>query len=167
MKLPSFYPIMRRLQFISIFICGMIVGAAVFMVLYQHNMEEMFTINDSLKSELGELQALNDDLTKYKGKENIIRSIIVNVEDEDEEEALEEVIKNELKARVLKDLQFLKGLSISKIIPTTDNTPQTLKKLYNKLHTNIHENNYVVQIETIIAIHGELRIWIVAKEYTG
>lgn len=137
------------------------------MLLYQHNMEELIRQNTKAKAEIQNLLSKSKDLEQYKDKQTIIRTLVIHFEEVPEDEPLPEGIKNELRTRIQKDLEFLKGQPILKIIPDMDSAPQTLKHLYKKLHTDVQDKNYVVTISTVIVVYGELRIWVQAEEYQG
>ncbi|CAM3450025.1 hypothetical protein [Marinicrinis lubricantis] len=167
MRVPPFQLFYRYLRYIALLLCGCIIGSAVFMVLFQHNMEELIQMNEVLKTEKKKLLIQIDGLEKYKDKEALIRSTQIWIEQSANEEPLPESVKGELIERVSNDLQFLIGEPILKIIPNSHNAPQTMKHLYHKIHTNVQDKDYIVTISTVIIVYGEMRIWIKAQEYNS
>ncbi|MFD2671448.1 hypothetical protein [Marinicrinis sediminis] len=165
MRVPSAAVWGRYVRAFALLICGGIIGSSVFMMIYQHNMDELIDMHMHAKERIRDLLMESEDLKKYKDQQTIIRTIMVKIEESSGQEPLPEVVKNELRAKVHQDLQFLKGQPIVKIIPNSDNAPQTLKHLYHKVHSNIHGNNYQVTISTMIVVYGELRVWVRADEF--
>lgn len=161
------FPSPERFAYLSksfaILICGMIIGAAIFMSVTHHHLEYFITENRSLNAELNKLIEDNEDLHIYKNRQTVIKSVSVGVEQDSGEEPLSEIIVSEIKQRVEEDLKGIKGQPISYI----DQSPQNIKNIYGqKLLAGIHDKDYVVEIHTIVVIYGELKVWITAREFT-
>jgi hypothetical protein len=163
MRVPSLDRFARWTQSFALVICGMIIGAAVFMSITHRHLEDQIMRNRSLESEIQKLLENNESLKFYKNKQTIIKSVEVGViENTAEETSLEPVIVSEIKERVEEDLKDLKGRPISYI----DQDPQSIKNIYGeRLAPDIHGKDYMIRIHTILVIYGELKVWVSAEEF--
>jgi predicted Holliday junction resolvase-like endonuclease len=158
LRVPSFDMVMRYAQGIGLVICGMVIGSAVFMMIYQHNFNELIKLNVSLQTEIEDLQSRIEGLSKDKDHSNSINTIQVSIEKSDEK--IDEIIQNELRNRVKKSLNSLVGQSADTI------DPRMARELFGeKLYPNIHDRDYIVNIRTMLISQGTLHIWISIEVY--
>lgn len=166
MRAPAFHHFKRYSQAIALVCAGMIIGAAVHMILYQNNMTQILTMYDKIKVEKQNLIKKIEDLEKYKDDNTVIKTIVVDIEDPlDEKEAiLTDIEKNQIITKVQKYLDVLKGTPISRLTET-DN-PKIFRSLFGqKRVSNINEKDFVVEIKTMLVIYSELKIRISVAPY--
>lgn len=164
MKVPDFRQFVAWSRAIALVLCGMIIGAAVFMLIYQHNMNEVLTANDTLRREKNELMTKIADLEKYKNQHTVIKSIVIDIEDDPEAPEISKVIKNKIIESVKDALSVLKGKEISYFANT--DTSQLARILFGERRlSNIHERDFIVEIKTMIIVYDELKVRITAKEW--
>lgn len=161
MRVPSFQRLARWSQGGGLFFAGMIVGAAVFMAIYQHNMNLIFEQNHVLKLEY---EMLKDNASMQNISEKYISSIVVRVEEHPKEE-LDVLTKTKIKTLVSKELNVLKGKKVEVIAPQTDNGPKVMKTLYKRLFEDVNGRDYMVEINHYTIVYGELTAWITPVEY--
>jgi hypothetical protein len=162
MRVPNWERFVHWSQGFALLICGMIIGAAVFMSITHHHLEAEITKSNALQSEIDDLLEDNEDLNMYKNKQTVIKSVRVGVDNPPGEKSLDDVIVNEIVQRVEDDLKKLKGQPISNI----EQDPHQIRDIYGaRLLPGIHGKDYLVEIHTLLVIYGELKIWISAKEY--
>lgn len=142
----------------------MIIGAAAFMIVYQHNMNEILILNDTLRREKKELEDKIRDLEKYKDDRNVITSVVVDVESNPDGEAISKVAENQIIERVKETLGVFKGKPVSFLADA--NTSQVSRALFGKRRlSGIHDRDYIVEIKTMIVIFGELKVRIAVQEW--
>jgi dipeptide/tripeptide permease len=164
MRVPNFSQWVAWSQAFALLVCGMIIGAALFMLVYQHNMNEILAANDTLRREKNELLDKIKDLEKYKNQHTVIKSIVVDIEDDPNEEAISEVIKNKIIENVKTALSVFKGKPISYLADT--HTSQIARTLFGERRIpNIHDRDYIVEIKSIIVVYDEMKVRITAREW--
>ncbi|MCR8643707.1 hypothetical protein NV379_13700 [Paenibacillus sp. N1-5-1-14] len=144
----------------SLFVCGGVVGAAVFMSTHQFNFDKLVTENDQLRRENKNITDDNDNLMKYQKNNSLIKLINVYYTN-DSSEKLNESIQEELKKRVKNELKIIRGQRISS---ANRATPVYEKLISDKTFYNVFEKNYRVQVKFIELIGTELNVWFTAKE---
>lgn len=154
MRVPDFKRYRGFMHTLAFFVCGMIVGAAVFnaMILDQTNriMTQNYQVKEQL--ELAEKQLLaNRQVT-------VIRSIIVFIlKPEDGKSTLDAVSEVELKKAIEKDLSILIGRSVYKI----GSDAQLVRTLLEgKVYTDIGGKDLTVNIRTMLAADSVLQVWV-------
>ncbi|NBI28274.1 hypothetical protein [Chengkuizengella marina] len=162
MRVPSITRFLKYMQAIALIVSGMIIGAAVYMIIYQHNMQEMFKINETIRQENKDLLSKIEGLEKYKDSNTVIHSIIIKIQEDKDKEPLDDLIKNDIKNEVSDDLKVLKGKQVSIIYKD----PDYVKQLYGrKTYINVHERDYVVEIQYMFVVYGEVTFWITVEEF--
>jgi hypothetical protein len=149
------------MQAAASFLCGMIVGAAVFhgMVLDQTNriMDQNFELKEQLDLAEQQLQATR--------KDTVIRSVVVYVEEAPGTPALDRVAEAELKGRLAGkngDLNLFIG---RKIYDIGSEARFARKLLEGKLYADVGgEKSYAVSIRTMLVADGVLTVWVEARE---
>ena len=103
-------------------------------------------------------------MEKYKNQHTVIKSIVVDIEDDPNEEPISEVIKNKIIENVKLALSVFKGKPISYLADT--NTSQITRSLFGERRIpNIHDRDYIVEIKTMVVIYDELKVRITAREW--
>ncbi|MFS1511809.1 hypothetical protein VQL36_05140 [Chengkuizengella sp. SCS-71B] len=162
MRVPSIARFLKYMQAIALIVSGMIIGAAAHMIIYQHNMQEMFKINETIRQENKDLLSKIEGLEKYKDSNTVIHSIIIKIHEDKDEKPLDDLIKNDIKNEVSEDLKVLKGKQVSIIYKD----PDYVKQLYGrKTYINVHEKDYVVEIQYMYIVYGEVTFWISVEEF--
>jgi len=104
------------------------------------------------------------DLEKYKNQHTVIKSIVIDIEDDPNEEAISEVIKNKIIENVKTALSVFKGKPISYLADT--HTSQIARTLFGERRIpNIHDRDYIVEIKSIIVVYDEMKVRITAREW--
>lgn len=166
MRAPNTQRFRRYSQAIALVCAGMIIGAAVHMLLYQHNMAEILTMYEKIKAEKQNLTRKIEDLEKYKDNNSVIKTIVVDIEEplDEKEGTLTEMEKNQIISQVQKSLSVVKGTPISRLTET--NTPKIFRTLFGqKRISNINDKEFLVEIKTMIVIYSELKIRITVSPY--
>lgn len=163
MRVPTFARFVHWLQGFALILCGMVMGAAIFMSITHQQLDDQIKKNREFQDQI---KKLKDDhaSSELNNKPTVIKSIEVDVDNKlgPEDKDLDPVIKSELERRVEADIAGLKGQSISSI----EENPQYIQRIYGKRHVpNIHGKDYEVEIHTLIVVYGKLKIWVYAKEY--
>ncbi|MDP5274406.1 hypothetical protein [Chengkuizengella axinellae] len=162
MRVPSISRFLKYLQAIALIISGMIIGAAIYMIIYQHNMQVLFKMNETIRQENKDLLSKIEGLEKYKDSNTVINSIVINIQEKEDKEPLDDLIKNDIKDLVREDLKVLKGKQVSLIYKD----PDYIRQLYGrKNYPNVHEKAYVVEIQNMFIVYGEATFWIHVEEF--
>ncbi|OPA80874.1 hypothetical protein BVG16_00550 [Paenibacillus selenitireducens] len=162
MRVPPFHRYSSFLRSGAIFLCGMIVGAAVYNSIFHFQVNQLTTIRSELLTQIGQQEEEIKSLSKYKNKQTIIRTLQLFILD-DPDTPIDTHSENELKRKIKTDLDGLIGRDIYKI---NSDAILTQKLLKNKTYQDSRGQEYNVQIRTMLANDGILQIWIDAKAKT-
>lgn len=131
MRVPTFERFQRFMQVTAFFVCGMIVGSAVYNALKINVVNEVIQKNYELKDQL-ETVKTDLELAQQVRKENVIRSIVTIFRtDQGNSENLDILTEKELKRRLKEDLNIFLGRSIY----TINTDAEFARKLLNKKYT--------------------------------
>lgn len=160
MRVPSFERFQRFAAAGAFFVCGMVVGAAVWSGLaneqYNQVVLENMKLNQQIETYQEDLNRIRDDSNKL----STIRRIAVFVEGPKDKPPLDAVTENELKKRVKNDLDGFRGRSVYQI----GKDAQFARSIFeNKIYSGIGEEDYEVKITTMLAADGVLQVWVVAQ----
>ncbi|MFC5468881.1 hypothetical protein ACFPPD_09115 [Cohnella suwonensis] len=161
MRVPSFSKFRRFMQATAFFVCGAIVGAAVFNALKLDIVEQVYKENYEIRDQLETLK--NDmKLAKETRKENVVRQIVTILEQSDRETGNIDILtQTELKKKLKRDLEIFVGLSIYKI---NTHAEFARKLLGNKVFADVGGKDYKVVIRTMLLVDGVLQVWASAEE---
>ncbi|TVX94564.1 hypothetical protein FPZ44_04150 [Paenibacillus agilis] len=149
----------RLFQGAALFIVGAITGAAVYHGIFLHQIDELIMRNLDLQDRLAHYKAEAEALLKYKNRSTVIKSITMHIY-ESAEEKMSPSDETELRKRLLKDLDGLKGRNVYQI----DEYVKLIEGLLTrKLYTNVHHQNYVVTLRTMLVTEGVLHVWVDVK----
>jgi cell division protein FtsL len=157
MRIPPFERYEKSLVGAGLFLVGLIVGCALFMSIYQHNFSLLSIQNQQMRSEIEDLkdEIQNYTLKQKKATQTLIRSIKIIFERKNETIKLDEISENELRHRILQDLQFLNGKDIHRI----KEDPLLYRNLLEgKTFHAIRERDYTVYVRTLIVVESELTV---------
>ncbi|MBB6694176.1 hypothetical protein H7B90_22490 [Cohnella xylanilytica] len=156
MRVPDFKRYRGSMQAIAFFVCGMIVGAAVYNAMILDQTNRIMTQNYEIKEQL----ELAEKQLQLNRQVSVIRSIVIFVKPPEGKPALESVVQVELKEALEKDLSILKGRSVYEI--GTD--AQLVRRLLEgKVYTDIGDKDYGVQIKTMLVADSVLQAWVEAE----
>jgi hypothetical protein len=157
MRIPPFERYEKSLVGAGLFLVGLIVGCALFMSIYQRNFSLLSIQNQQMRSEIEDLkdEIQNYTLKQKKATQPLIRSIKIIFERKNEAIKLDEISENELRHRIMQDLQFLNGKDIRRI----KEDPLLYRNLLEgKTFHAIRERDYTVYVRTLIVVESELTI---------
>ncbi|MFC4596934.1 hypothetical protein [Cohnella hongkongensis] len=162
MRVPSFDRFQKFMQVTAFFVCGMIVGSAVYSALKNNIVDQIILQNYELKDQVDSLKK-DLEMAHQVRKENVIRSIVtIFVHEQNEAEAIDILTEKELKRRLKDDLDIFIGRSIYMI--NTDST--FARRLLNtKVYDQIEGQDYDVTIRTMLVVDGVLQVWVEAKKH--
>jgi hypothetical protein len=155
MRVPQFERYEKTLVGAGLFLVGLIVGCALFMGIYQHNFSILSIQNQQMRIEIDNLEDINRNLNLNHKKRDqpLIHSIKVAFEQKVEASKLDEVSENELRQKIVQDLQFLNGTDMRNI----KKEPLLYRNLLEgKTYHAIRERDYIINVRTLIAIDDEL-----------
>jgi hypothetical protein len=160
MRVPSFERFQRMSAAGAFFVCGMVVGAALWSGLANEQYNKVVLDNLQMAQQL---ETYKEDLNRAKDdsdKQSTIRRITVFVENAPDKPAIDVVTENELKKRIKNDLDGFRGRSIYQI----GKDAQFARALFEKkVYTGIGEADYEVRITTMLAADGVLQVWVTAE----
>jgi len=156
MRVPSFDRFQRFMQVTAFFVCGLIVGSAVFGALMNDQYDNVTQQNLLLKQQLAGIEkdlALSEKIRKS----NVIKSIVPYVIEQPGKPPLGVLTETEIKKRLRKDLDIFLGRSIYNI----DTDAPLARKLLNKIiYEDIGDKDYDVSIQTMLVEGGVLHVWV-------
>ncbi|RUS44546.1 hypothetical protein [Cohnella sp. AR92] len=159
MRVPDFKRYRKGMNSIAFFLCGIIVGAAIFnsMIMDQSNriMEQNFELHEQLKLTESQLQA--------NKKVSETRSIVVFVLEPKGKPPIDKVAEAEIKRRLEKDLSILIGRNVYDI---GSDAALVRNLIDSKLYGDIMDKDFTVTIRTMLLADSVLQVWVEAKQAT-
>jgi hypothetical protein len=161
MRVPPFSRYERFFAGFGIFIAGTIVGSAIFMVIYQYNFSLLSIQNQQMRTEIDNLITnKNLNLKQKNATQTKIQSIHVLFEQKNELKRLDEISENELRKKIIQDLQFLNGKPVAQL----KLDPLLYRNLIEgKTYHAIQERDYIINVRTLMVVETELTVIINAS----
>lgn len=161
MRVPPFDRFRRLMQVAAFFLCGAIVGSAVYSALMNDQYNQVVEENKVLEQQIDSLrQSLNNEQKIRKA--SVIKNIVPYVIVPSGQPELDVLTETEIKKRLKADLDIFLGRSIYNI----DNDDQLVRRLINKIVYEIGGKNYELSIQTMLVADGVLQLWVRALEKT-
>ncbi|QMV40755.1 hypothetical protein [Cohnella cholangitidis] len=163
MRVPTFERFQRFMQVTAFFVCGMIVGSAVYNALKINVVNEVIQKNYELKDQLETIKT-DLELAQQVRKENVIRNIVtIFRNDQGNSENLDIMTEKELKRRLKEDLNII---FLGRNIYTINTDAEVARKLLNKkVYDHVEDQDYEVTIRTMLLVDGVLQVWVEAKKH--
>lgn len=163
MRVPSFDRFQKIAQATAFFVCGMVVGSAVYGGLENDQMNRVILENYKLRDQLN---SARDDLEQAEKirNQNVIRNIVVYIEEPPNKAKLDILTETELKRRLKEDLLIFVGRSIYNI---DSDALFARKLLQKKIYDNIQDKDYVVSVKTVLVVEGKLQVWVEADVHVS
>ncbi|WP_051620398.1 hypothetical protein [Paenibacillus sp. UNC451MF] len=159
--MPPFERYTGLLQSAGLFISGMIIGSAIFLGIYHHQLNTVLIQNRELSDENDKLQQDNNTYKKTRNQQSTVNQIDVIVESSPLN-PLDKVTEQEIEKRVRNDLSVIKGQKIA-VIAESPHVYQSL--LSKKTYRGILDKDYIVNTKTMMLIQNELKVWVIAEEF--
>jgi hypothetical protein len=155
MRVPSFERFQRFMQVTAFFVCGMVVGSAVYSGLENDQYNRAILENYKLKDEL---QSVKKDLKQAEQirKQNVIKNIVVHIEEPPGKTKIDVLTEAELKRRLKEDLSIFLGRSIYNI---DSDALLARRLLQQKTYDKIGDKDYVVNVKTVLVVDRVMQVW--------
>lgn len=159
MRVPPFEYYSGLLKGLGLVISGAIIGSALFMNIYQHNLNLVIEHNRKLSKERAELLEKVETNNKLRNKQSVIGDIKVIVTSGDAAE-IDNIAMGELERKIEQDLKIVIGQKVSSF----EENPLLYEKLISqRIYQNVAQKDYAVSVKTMVLTQTELKVWIVAK----
>lgn len=166
MRLPPFERYFHLLQLIGVFIIGGLVGAILLNTLHTAQFEAFYNSRSELEEKLIQYEEHIHNLSQYKSQHTVIKSLILRIEEENnssEKPKLDTLTQNEILKQVREDLSIFIGQSIYDI----DSNAQFARKiLEKKVYSGVLNNNYTIEMKTVLLVDNTLQVWMIVRKYT-
>jgi len=160
LRVPNFRQLAVWSQSFGIFIAGMIVGAAVFMLMYMDNFDYLVQQMEILSEENNYLE---EQLDTYNNMTNpaLLKSIDITLQNPPSYPVLDDVTITQLQKLAREELKFMVGQRVSRL------EPEYIKRLFGKKVFTLDDGkaSYVVEINSIFIADGVMRVWLWANRY--
>jgi hypothetical protein len=147
------------MQVTAFFVCGVIVGSAVYSALRMKIVDQVILENIKLQDQLATMKKDLQQVQQLR-KENVIRNIVFYIEEPQGKPALDILTETELKKRLEKDLKIFLGRSIYKIGSDSQLARNLLEQ---KIYDHIGDKDYAVSVKTMLVVDSVLQVWVEAK----
>ncbi|MDF2936941.1 MAG: hypothetical protein K0Q90_2314 [Paenibacillaceae bacterium] len=163
MRVPSFVRYRNLLSGTGIFLAGMIVGAAVFLSIYQEHLSILHERVGELSNQNKTLQDSLEGLNKYKQNQQYVGRIKVVAEFAPKEaDKADANVLNELKRLVYEDIKLTSGKPVSAVREAPDIFSNLVDK---KVYRNVYGKNYQIAVRYLMVIQTELTLYISCSEF--
>lgn len=145
------------MQAAAFFLCGMIVGAAVYsgLVLDQTNRIVLHNYELKERAELAEQQARQKE--KPNAGQTVVSSIVLYVNEVPGKEPLDAVTESALKEKLLASLK--RSFLGRKMYEIGSDAALARSLLDGAVYPDIEKKDYTVHIRTVLAADGRLTVW--------
>ncbi|MCC3375910.1 hypothetical protein [Cohnella sp. REN36] len=162
MRVPSFERYRGSMQAIAFFLCGLIVGAAVYSALVLDQSNRIVQQNYELKEQV---ELIRQELERpQKPQEAAFTSLVLYLVDpvdkSKEEPPLDTVTEKELKKRLRDDLHIFLG---RKIYDIGSDAQLARSLIEGRVYPDIEKKDYIVSIRTVLAVDRRLTVWVEAR----
>jgi hypothetical protein len=160
MRVPQFERFAKLVQLFGVLLVGMVLGSAVYHSVYHYNFNRLLEMIGSLEEQLHNYKKEVEELDQYKQNKTVIRRLLVHFVPDPDGRELDEIIENELRKRLKRDLSVMIGRDVYRIGSDSQLARQLL---HNKIYADVHGADYRVNINTILVIDGVLQVWATAR----
>jgi hypothetical protein len=156
MRVPPSEWVMRHLRAGGLVAAGMIIGAAVWMSVHQHNFSVLYMEKERLRLENEELKKTLEPYRKTQSRSSEIREIAVQLYTPPGGEATDEMTAMELRRKLAADLDLLRGKP-----PETAAEAMIVARriISNKVYTLDRDAEYRLSVDIVLIKSGVLTIW--------
>lgn len=163
MRVPSFERYKSLLSGTGIFIAGMIVGAAVYLSIYQEHLSILHERVGELSNQNKTLQDSMEGLNKFKQNQAYIGRIKVVAEFAPKEaDKADANVLNELKRLVYEDIKLTSGKPVSAVREAPDIFTNLVDK---KVYRNVFGKNYQISVRYLMVVQTEFTLYITCSEF--
>lgn len=155
MRVPSFDRFRRFMQVAAFFVCGMIVGSAVYSALMNDQYDLVIVENRLLRQQVDSMKESLNKEEKIR-KSNVIKTIVPYILVPPGASELDVLTEVDIKKRLKADLDIFLGRSIYNI----GKDAPLARKLLNKIVYEIGDKNYEMTVQTMLVADGELQVWV-------
>jgi hypothetical protein len=148
-------------RFIGSFIIGMIVGAAIFLVMYGHSYQDLLLENRKLESNMEELHIQlesammkEEELNWRKQQKILVKKIEIEVVKK-KEGNIDDFVETEIIDRLRGDLKFLIGMPLENI--SEAHTHTAIIHLISGRKYEINQQEFGLKLESLV-IYSTLKI---------
>lgn len=164
MRVPSFEKYSGWLSGAGIFISGMIVGAAVFLSIYQEHLSILHERAGALANQNKTLSDNLESLNKFKKNQQYVGKIDVIVElSAKEKDKVDVNVLNEVKRRVYDDIKQISGKPVSAVKEAPDIFTDLVDR---KVYGNVFQKNYLVSVKRLVLVQTDFILYISYSEHT-
>lgn len=164
MRVPSFERYSGWLSGFGIFVAGMIVGAAVFLSIYQEHLSILHERVGALTNQNKTLSDNLESLDKFKKNQQYVGKIDVIVElSAREKDRVDVNVLNEIKSLVYDDIKQISGKPVSAVKEAPDIFTDLVDR---KVYRNIFQKNYIVTVRRLVVVQTDLILYISYAEHT-
>ncbi|WP_435921801.1 hypothetical protein [Paenibacillus sp. DYY-L-2] len=156
---PTLKGFKRFMQLAAVFMLGMIAGSIAFNVVYQTSYNKLWIENKDLQIQLYQAEEDNKTLKKYQKSSTVIKEIKIRVEERDP--PLDSLAVKEVVRQLHEELEVLRGRSMFEI----DTDAKMARILLNKKIYAVRDNEYAIQIKTMLVSEGVLQVWVDVRPY--
>jgi hypothetical protein len=160
MRVPPFDRFQGLMTRAAFFVCGLVVGSAVYSGLQNDQFDRVITRNKQLERQLDDYQKDMKRLQQVRRKETAITSVVPYIKEAAGKPRLDAMTELELKKRLKADLSIFVGRSIY-MIGSDSEFARSL--LGNKIYDDIGGKSYEIAVKTMLVVDGVLQVWVEAK----
>lgn len=162
MRVPSFERYKSLLSGTGVFIAGVIVGAAVYLSMYQQHLSVLHERVGELSNQNKTLQDSMEGLNKFKQNQQYIGRVKVMAEFASKEaDKADANVLNELKRLVYEDIKLTSGKPVSAVREAPDIFTNLVDK---KVYRNVYGKNYQISVRYLMVVQTEFTIYITCSE---
>ncbi|MCM3038643.1 hypothetical protein M3201_02860 [Paenibacillus motobuensis] len=159
MKGPSLQGFKRFMQFVGVFLLGMVIGSITYNMVFQASYNQLWIDNKDLQIKLSQMEEDNKTLRKYRNRSTVVKEIKVTVEERDP--PLDSLAVKEVVQTLQDELEVLRGRNIFDI----DSDAKMARTLLNRKIYSVRDKDYSIQIKTMLVSEGVLQIWVDMRPY--
>lgn len=156
MRVPTMDWVMKHVRAGGLLAAGMIIGAAVFMSVYQQNFSSLYMDKERLRMENEELKKTLEPYRNSQNQSSEIREIVVQLSVPSGHASPDEMTAIALRRKLAADLDLLRGKS-----PETaaESLIVARRIIENKVYVLDKDTEYRMTVDIILIKSGVLTVW--------
>ena len=161
MRVPSASWFSLYVRAFGLVIAGMVIGSAVFMVIYQHNFELLYLDNQRLAEENSDLRKTLEPYVK-DNRQSVVRQFKLHIYSDWGDKAPDEITTTDLRRKLQNDLESLRGRTFES---AADSLLVARGIIHRKIYKLEDNQEFTIELQLVVLKGDTLTIWSNVKPY--
>jgi hypothetical protein len=161
-KVPNFEQFVHWLRDFAVFLTGLIVGCALFLMFVNQQIEEYHDTLTTQERVIADMRKELEAINKNRNRPTAISKVHVEIVVREGRQPLDELTKNEVERAVETKLEVFLGIPASEF--ARPERQRILQEIVNQKYY-VRDKDYSVVLRSIVLVQNELTIGVTAEEF--